>query len=222
MTFLNRTDAGRQLADALRFRCGRDTIVVGVTRGGVPVAAELAREVAAPLEICVVRKLYTPAGEAFGCVAEAGGLYLDWERIDKARLTLEEIEDAVERESANVIRLSALYRDRPGLLVGGRDVIVVDDGLVIGAEVKAAAHSLRRRGVRTLELAVPVADSSALEDVALLFDHSLALDTEEPLASVGARYSDFRRVSEAEVVDLLEGSRRGSSAAVRALARRAY
>jgi len=213
MKFLDRADAGRQLAHALRARDTRNTIVMGLTRGGVAVAAELAHELAAPLEICVARKLLTRDGVAFGCVAEAGGLYLDLARVAALGLHSQDVNEVVQREAANVVALSALYRDRPALLVGGRDVILVDDGLTSIAAVRAAAHSLRRRHARTIVLAVPVANAHSVDELRPEVDRVVCLDSDELLATVGARYCEFSAVSEAEVVDLLVASRRGGGSA---------
>lgn len=221
MSFLNRTDAGRQLAIALAHRTSHESIIIGVTRGGVPVAAEVAREIGATLEICVVRKLMVD-GHVVGSVAEAGGLYIDWARVEAFGIAAEAIEAAVQRETTQVVRLGALYRDRPALLVGGYDVLLVDDGLTNPATLQAAIHSLRRRDARTIEVAVPIADACALDTLRPMCDGIIALEIENPLSSIGAHYSDASAVSEAEVVDLLADSRRGTSGLRRAVSRRAY
>lgn len=210
MRFINRTDAGRQLADTYRGHSLVAPVVVGLSRGGVPVAAEMARELALPLEICVVRKLvarYEPP-VAIGAVAEGGGRYLDEGRIRELGLGDRELAAIVAREQTEIARLSQLLRDRPPLDLRGCDVILVDDGAITGATILAAVVSLRARGVRRIELAIPVASSEALDAVRPWFDRVIFLTAEPMLVAVGARYDDFWPVSDAQVANLLAASRR--------------
>lgn len=222
MAFITRTDAGRQLATVLRSHVDHNTIVIGVTRGGVAVAAEVARELVVPLEACVVRRLQASDGRWFGCVAERDGLFIDEARVEQMRMPREELARIVAREAETVARLSALYRDSPALLVSGRDLIVVDDGLSASATVFAVAQSLRKRGARSIALAVPIADRRVLDEVAPAFDRTVALEIANPLVSIGAHYSEFLSVSEAEVIELIADARRGGSVMHRAVSRRAY
>ncbi|HEU4729464.1 MAG TPA: phosphoribosyltransferase family protein, partial [Kofleriaceae bacterium] len=148
MRFANRIDAGRQLADTLRAHSLVSPVVVGMSRGGVPVAAEVARELGMPLEICVVRKLQAPglSPVTIGAIAEGGARYIDEALLAGLRVSQQELERATLREQAEVTRLSQLLRDRPAIELAGRDAILVDDGLLTGGTVRAAVRSLGMRG----------------------------------------------------------------------------
>jgi putative phosphoribosyl transferase len=206
MTFLNRADAGRQLADTLRRRHSMDTFVVGVTRGGVPVAADLARSLGAPLDICVVRKLLVRRDQpiTIGAVAEGGATYFDPQRLARFAVSSRELGDAIGRESAEVKRLAGLLRDGKPQDLRGRDVIVVDDGVLTGFTMRCAALALTARGVHALELATPVGMSQVIDELRPDFDHVTCLESDPYLVSVGTRYQDFWPVSDAQIIDLLE------------------
>lgn len=208
MTFLNRADAGRQLADVLRDRHGMDTVVIGVTRGGVPVAAEIARALGAPLDICVVRKLViaraTPI--TIGAVAEGGATYFDADRLARFGVTAAELGDVAAREAAEVARTARLLRGREPIDVRGRDVLLVDDGIVTGLTIRAAAVSVKSRGVHSIELVAPVGNTHVLDSLRVDFDRITCLESDPELVAVGARYADFWPVSDAEIVDALEAS----------------
>ena len=215
MKFLDRTDAGRQLGIVLRSHGLVDPVVVGLVRGGVPVAAEVARTLDAPLEICIVRKLIAP-GEpqlTIGAVAEGSAIYVDEARTQDLGLTVEDLEHAIARERSEVARLAELLRSRPPLDLLGRDVILVDDGAVTGGTIRAAARAMHGRGARSLELAVPVGASEVIEALRPEFDRILCLIADRMLVAIGARYSTFPPVSETEVIALLAASRRGSDRA---------
>jgi len=203
MTFINRTDAGRQLAQALRAYRRVDPVVIGMTRGGVPVAAQVARELGAQLDICVVRKLVSTADPpvTIGAVAEGGATYVDTTRT--RALSSLELERIVARETSEVVRLGALLRDRPPVPLRGRDVIVVDDGVVTVGTIRAAARALRDQGPRFLELAVPIANTNVLDDLRADFDRVTCLIDDPLLVAIGARYVEFSPVSEAEVAGLI-------------------
>ena len=209
MTFFNRPDAGRQLATALLSQLPADPVVVGVVRGGVPVAAEVADVLHAPLEICVVRKLFSPGSPSFaiGAVAERDGLYLDDGEIARLRLSPGDVQHAIELEVSEIVRLSGLLRDGEPLSLRGRDAIVVDDGITTGDTLRAVARSLRGHAPRSLVLAAPVGELSLVEQLRTDYDRVVCLLAEPMLTAVGARYRDFPPVSEAEIVGLLAGSR---------------
>src|SRR5574338_218993 len=206
MTFLNRADAGRQLADALRVRSALDTVVVGVTRGGVPVAAEISRALGVPLDICVVRKLVVPRDVpvTIGALAEGGATYFDPAELVRFSITAAELGESVGRESAEVRRLAGLLRPARPIELRGRDVIVVDDGIVTGLTVRAVAFAIHSRGVHSLGLAAPVGASHVLEQLRADFDRVTVLETDPDLVAVGARYAEFWPVSDAEIVTALE------------------
>lgn len=141
-------------------------------------------------------------------------MYLDDQRIQRCRLSTEEIDRAVTRETAEVTRLGELLRDDVPLALRGRDAILVDDGVITAGTILAAARSLRRRGVRYLELAVPVGAADVVEALRPEFDRVVCLDPQSMLVSVGSHYQDFLPVSEAEVATLLAQSRRPRAEAI--------
>jgi len=204
MRFSNRADAGRQLATILRSRPLIHPVVVGVVRGGVPVAAEIANVLHAPLDICVVRSLipHTEPRTVIGAVAERGAMFLEPGRAAWMGLADDEIERLVSDQLAEVDRLGELLRDRPPIDLRGRDVILVDDGIVTGTTIRAAIRSMRRVA-RAVELAVPVGASEVVERVTPYVDSMHCLIEAKALTAVGARYDSFEAVSEAEVASLL-------------------
>lgn len=206
MSFLNRADAGRQLTDALRARKGMDTVVVGVIRGGVPVAAEIARGLDAPFDICVVRKLVVSRDGpvTIGAIAEGGATYFDSTRLDHHHVSAAELAATLARESAGVVRLAHLLRERSALDLRGRDVILVDDGVISGITIRAAAFAVSARGAHSVELAAPVGASAVINALRPDFDRITVLDDDPDLVAVGARYREFWPVADAEIVDLLE------------------
>lgn len=209
MTFVNRLDAGRQLATALLSHPPADPVVVGVLRGGVPVAAEVADVLHAPLELCVVRKLFSPGSPSFaiGAIAEHGAVYLDDGEIAKLQLSPRDVQRIIELERSEVVRLGELLRAGEPLSLRGRDAIVVDDALTTIDTLRAAARSLRRQAPRSLVLAVPVGDLSLVGQLRADYDRVVCLLAEPMLGAAGARYRDFSLVSEAEVVGLLAAAR---------------
>ena len=206
MSFLNRADAGRQLADTLRPRRGAGTAIIGVTKGGVPVAAELASILEVPLDICVVRKLVVrrPTPLTIGAIAEGGATSIDSTMMGRFAVTASELGETLQREAAEVVRLAQLLRGRPPLDVRGHDVILVDDGALTGATLRAAAFALSTRRLRSLELAVPVGAARVIDALRADFDRVTCLECEPDLVAVGARYVDFPPVSEAEIITLLD------------------
>lgn len=206
MGFLNRADAGRQLADTLRSRRTPSTVIVGVTKGGVPVAAELASILEAPLDICVVRKLVVrrPTPFTIGAVAEGGATSFDSSVLGHFAVTASELGETLHRETAEVARLAQLLRSRSPLDLRGHDVILVDDGALTGATLRAAAFALSTRRLRSFELAVPVGTARVIDSLRADFDRVTCLECEPDLVAIGARYADFPPVSEAEIITLLD------------------
>ena len=147
--FLDRHEAGRVLAERLRKFAGRpDVIVLGLPRGGVPVAYEVARALGVPFDVFLVRKLGAPGQEelAMGAIASGGVVVINHEVVDGLRIPWEMVEDEIARERMELTRREALYRgDRPPIEVSGRTVILVDDGLATGSTMRAAVRALRRR-----------------------------------------------------------------------------
>jgi predicted phosphoribosyltransferase len=217
MTFMNRFDAGRQLGAALRAHPRVDPVVLGVLRGGVPVAAEVAHILQAPLELCVVRKLFSPGSPSFaiGAVAERGAVHLDNGEITRLQLSRDDVQRAIRFELAEVLRLGELLRDGPPLSLHDRDAIVVDDAVTTIDTLRAAACSLRDHGPRSLVLAVPVGALSLLGRLHAEFDRVVCLCAEPILGAAGAHYHDFPPVSEAEVAGLLAETERSLLAETR-------
>ena len=207
--FLNRSDAGRQLAAELLPGYGgrSDVLVLGLPRGGVPVAFEIAVALDAPLDVFVVRKLGLPGHEEFGIGAIAsGGVRVVDESVLRAygvdSRTLEEI---TEREQRELERRERRYRDdRPFPAIQDRVVILVDDGLATGSTMRAAVAALRAEGPREIVVAVPVGAPETCSAMARLADDVVCLMTPEPFYAVGLWYENFDQTDDAEVHDLLE------------------
>lgn len=207
--FQNRMEAGRKLAKRLAAYRGLDDLVVlALPRGGVPVAFEIAEALAAPLDLCLVRKLGLPGHEelAFGAIASGGIRVINDEIAAAAGLTAEEVDLVVNREALELARRERLYRgNQPGFNPAGKTIILVDDGLATGATMRAALTSLLAAHPRRIIVALPVAASESCRDLAR-FDPSvslIALLTPEDLQAVGLWYDDFSPVEDDEVIRLL-------------------
>jgi putative phosphoribosyl transferase len=208
--FRDRTDAGRVLARALQEYAGRaDLLVLGLPRGGVPVAYEVARELGAALDVFVVRKLGAPGQEelAMGALASGGVRVLNREVVRLLDISADEIEAITRREEQEVERRERLYRgDRPPIDPRGRTVILIDDGLATGSTMRAAAAALRRLAPEKIVVAVPVASRATCDDLATEVDQVVCAATPEPFYAVGQWYASFTQTSDEEVRDLLERS----------------
>ena len=206
--FQHRSDAGRQLATALVRYAGRDDVVVlGLPRGGVPVAFEIAMALDAPLDVFIVRKLGLPGHEEFGIGAIASGnvRVVDDAVLDAYGVDRETLDRITERERRELTRRERLYRDdRPFPIVLDRTVILVDDGLATGSTMRAAIAALRAEGPRDIVVAVPVGAPETCAGMAHLSDHIVCLDTPDPFYAVGLWYVDFEQTTDGEVHELLE------------------
>jgi putative phosphoribosyl transferase len=212
MRFADRLEAGRALAAQLASYANRaDVVVLGLARGGVPVAAEVAKALAAPLDVVLVRKLGAPEQPelAIGAIAEDGVALINDDVLRGLGLGLGAGDEATARERPELERRLAAYRGgRPAVPVDGRVAIVVDDGLATGASMEAACRTLAARGAARLVVAVPVASREACERLRVLAHEVVAVETPSPFYAVGAWYADFRQTSDAEVVDSLAAAAR--------------
>ena len=212
MVFKNREDAGRQLAKLLsRFTNQKDVIVLGIPRGGVSVAYEVAREVHAPLDIFLSQKLGVPGQEelAFGAVALHHGRFLAQEIIRASNITQDQIESITKKAAAELERRATLYRgDHPPLPLKGKTVILVDDGIATGASTLAAIHALRLTEPAKLIVAVPIAPRSTCQWMKTMVDELICCDCPAEFFGVGQFYEHFDQVSDEEVVRLLLRSER--------------
>lgn len=207
MRFRDRADAGRALARALaRYRGEPDLLVLGLPRGGVPVAAEVARVLGAELDVLVVRKLGVPFQPelAMGAIASGGALARNEDVIRLAGVGAAQFERVRAAEDAELRRREALFRgERPPLRVAGRVVIVVDDGLATGASMRAALVALRGLRPARLVAAVPVASPDAAQRLAGVADEFVCVLAPGSFAAVGQFYEDFGQTTDADVRALL-------------------
>lgn len=206
LPYADREQAGKELGRLLAERDLRDPIVLAVPRGGISVAAPVARVLGADLDVIVVRKLGAPNNPelGIGAVGGWGEPWLDERLVTMLRVTSPFLEAEIAKQRAEALRRIATYRqtDEP-LDVSGRDVIVVDDGIATGGTVTAAANLLRAQGPNRLILAVPVAPREALERLRQVYDEVVAAHVPRPYYAVGQWYKDFHQVSDDEVRSLL-------------------
>jgi putative phosphoribosyl transferase len=219
MIFLDRVEAGIRLAAALeRYRSARP-LVLGLPRGGVPVAYEVARALGAPLDVWVVRKLGAPGQPelGMGAVSEGGAVFHDRKIIEAVGASDLDVAMLTARETAEVERRVRLFRGaRPAPPVKDRTVIVVDDGVATGGTTRAALLALRRLEPGRLVLAVPVGARETINSLRAEVDDLVCLHAPENLGAIGAFYVDFRQTSDDEVLELLRraAEERPSGAAV--------
>ncbi|AEB47938.1 MULTISPECIES: phosphoribosyltransferase [Micromonospora] len=204
-TYRDRSEAGRALADRLAALSGRpDVTVLGLVRGGVPVAKVVADRLGAPLDVLVVRKLGMPwAPEvAFGALGPGGVRVLN--DLVAGQLDADDIAEVQRREQAELDRREQLYRaGRPPLDLTGRTALIVDDGLATGATARAAVQVARHLGARRVVLAVPVGAQEACEMLAAEADEAICAQRPANFGAVGAYYDDFHEVSDDEVTEAL-------------------
>ncbi|HUC38442.1 MAG TPA: phosphoribosyltransferase family protein [Acidimicrobiales bacterium] len=206
MVFRDRKDAGRQLASRLE-QLGLDRpVVLGMARGGVPVAFEISEALRAPLDVIVVRKLGHPSQPelGMGALAEGGVRVVNAPLVAQLHVPGTLIDKVAAREQTELERRLAAYRgDRPAVDVEGRTVVVVDDGLATGSTALAAVESLRRRGAKRVVLAVPVAPPAAVASLEDAADDVVCCEVTERFFGISEWYHDFRQVPDEEVVRLL-------------------
>lgn len=209
MLFKDRTDAGQRLAGKLTAYARRsDVLVLGIPRGGVVVALEVAARLSAPLEVFLLRKLGVPGCEelAFGAVASGGVLVLDHEVIDRLGMSQSDVEQVLAIEWKELKRREAAYRgsNRPPLDVKGKTVIVVDDGIATGASMHAGIRALRQLEPKRIVVAVPVAPQRTCALLKDEVDELACVETPMSFFAIGQFYEDFEQVSDEEVLAALE------------------
>jgi putative phosphoribosyl transferase len=214
MYFRDRIVAGRQLGAELARRGFPDPVVLGLPRGGVPVAAEVARALGAPLDVLVVRKVGAPFQPelAVGAVAQ-GVTALSEELIAQLGLRRAEVEAVAEVERGEVARRTEKFRRAaPRLDLRGKTAVIVDDGIATGATAHAAVEVARKLGAAKVVVAAPVSSLEARRGLRGLADEVVALDYPEPFMAVGCWYDDFRQTTDEEVVQLLAAAHEGRRA----------
>jgi putative phosphoribosyl transferase len=206
--FADRLAAGRELAERLRPLGAENPVVLGLARGGVPVAHEVAQALEAPLDVLVVRKIGAPGNPEYGigAIAEGGVRVLNQQALRRLLVSVEELEAAVARERAEVEARVKRYRgERPPVEVEGRTVIVVDDGLATGGTARAALRAVRARAPRKLVLAVPVGSPDTVDALRAEADEVVCLLQPEFMWAVGLWYEHFEPTSDREIIRLLAG-----------------
>lgn len=205
MVFQDRYDAGRRLAVALEQYRDEDPIVLGLPRGGVAVGYEIARTLAAPLDVLVVRKLGAPGAEEFAIGAMApGATLLNRDLVAGLGVPQEYLARIIAREGDELARRERVYRGtRPPVAVEGRTVILVDDGLATGATAQAAVESLRRRGPSKIIFAAPVCSAEGAKALEQVADAVVCLECPPEFGAVGYWYRDFSPTTDAEVIKCL-------------------
>jgi predicted phosphoribosyltransferase len=209
--FANRREAGRILADRLGAYAARsDVVVLGLPRGGMPVAREVATALGAPLDVFVVRKLGVPFQPelAMGAIASGGIRVLNDDVIRLCRIPDHIIEHVVRVEQQELERRERAYRDgRPALAIAGRVAILVDDGLATGSTMRAAVAAVRRLRPSEVVVAVPVGARDTCEEMSAMADQVVCAEMPEAFGSVGACYEDFSQITDDEVKAALQPAR---------------
>lgn len=210
MIFKDRQQGGSLLAEKLKgYREDPQVIVLGLPRGGIPVAYEIAHILNVPLDALLVRKLGVPGQEelAMGAIALGGTVFLNTDIIQQFGIRCSDIQATIDREQRVLKKRNLLYRQgqkEPD--VRNKTVILVDDGLATGATMRAAVSLVRSLGARDIIVAVPVAPQNTLEDLLPDVDHIICLSTPDPFYAVGAWYEDFNQLSDEEVCQFLQSS----------------
>jgi putative phosphoribosyl transferase len=206
MSFANRVEAGRRLAARLEHLRGQSVVVLGLPRGGVPVAWEVARALHAPLDVIVVRKLGVPFQPelGMGAIGEDGVRVINREIVRAAGVTDAELADVEAREREELARRARRFRgDRARVSLHGRTAVIVDDGIATGSTARAACQVARAMGAARVVLAVPVAPRDWTDRLGAEADELIALETPEPFWAIGQFYADFSQTPDQEVVSCL-------------------
>jgi len=218
MIYQNRREAGRVLAKAVaeaRLPNMEEAVVLGLVRGGVPVAFEVAMALGLPLDMMIVRKIGAPGNAEFamGAVASGGAVVLNADVVRDFGVSEEKLRHLIDNQKHEIERLETIYREgRPALPFGPGGVVLVDDGLATGASMRAAVRAVRPLARRVI-VAVPVGSRSTVNELAHEVDHMVCAMIPEPLEAVGLFYQDFSPTSDEEVRRLLAEARRSPGSA---------
>jgi putative phosphoribosyl transferase len=206
-TFRDRHEAGRVLAEELTSYRGKDNLLVlGLARGGVPVAWEIASALGAPLDVFLVRKLGVPRWSelAMGALASGGGVVMNDNVVSSLHITDEQVREVIDSEIVELARREHVYRSgRPVADPRGKIVILVDDGIATGASMLAAVRAIRAGGPQSIVVAVPVGPQSVCRELAQVADDVVCTTMPPAFEAVGQVYGDFHQVSDDEVRELL-------------------
>ena len=210
VVFRDRSDAGQRLAERIADeQLAGDVVVLGLPRGGVPVAFEIAARMQWPLDVLIVRKLGAPFHRelAVGAIGPRGVIVYNDRVLQQLGLSRDDVEPIRVEEQAELERRETKYRSgRPPLELAGRVVVLVDDGIATGATMLAGVEALRELGVARIVVAVPTSSVDAYLSLRKAADDVIALSTPEPYVAVGAWYESFAQTSDREVIDLLAQS----------------
>jgi putative phosphoribosyl transferase len=214
--FKNRKDAGTQLAESLKEYIGQENVLVlALPRGGVVTGVEIANRLNTPLDVLIVRKIGHPWQPelAVGAISETGSIVYNEEVVSSVGVTKEYLRGEAARQREEIARRQQLYRGGRKLVnLRGKTVILVDDGVATGATMKAAVETLKREQVGKLVVAVPVAPPSTAAELQRMVDVFVCLAMPEDFMSVGSYYEDFKQVTDADVMQLLQDFRRRAAA----------
>ena len=208
MTFSSRLDAGKRLALHLSEKGIKPAVVVGLPRGGVIVAAELARNLRLPLDVLVVRKLGHPQSREFavGALAEGGVVLLHEEALRESEVDRGKLDAVIAEETARLVAYQARFESHARVLQAGQSILLVDDGLATGATMEAAVMSARKQGASNVAVAVPVASTSGYARIAKVSDAVYALLIDPQFQAVGQYYTRFPQTSDQEVLQAMASS----------------
>jgi putative phosphoribosyl transferase len=205
--FADRVDAGKRLAQALKAHVGKDAVVLAIPRGGVVVGYEVAKALALSLDVIIPRKIGAPKNPelAIGAMTEDGTILLDGRLVDYLSVSQEYIEEESEAQKAEIHRRLRLYRgDIPYPSLKGREVILIDDGIATGSTMKAALASVRKRGAKSVIIAIPVGPPSTIRELEKEADRVVCLHAPEVFYAIGQFYGDFTQTQDEEVIRLLK------------------
>jgi putative phosphoribosyl transferase len=210
--FLDRRDAGQHLAAKLTHLHGREgVLVLGIPRGGIVVAAEIARALEAPLDVFITRKIGAPFNEelALGAVASDGTVFLDQQLIHQLHIPQKVVERERDKQLHEITRRTEMYRSGlTPLVLENKIVILTDDGIATGATTLAALRAVKKQNPARLILAVPVAPRQVVHQLQAECDELVLLDTPEPFVAVGYFYENFWQITDSQVVEILNRARK--------------